>query len=60
MRGKHHTLSRYLLHYLTTTSRNSIQSDAKINMLITIIITLLFPNLRLVFWQIFGYDKKSS
>jgi len=39
-----------------TTSRNIIQHDAKIKVLITIIIALLFPNVRLVLCQIFSYD----
>jgi len=39
-------ISLYLLiHDLTTMSRNSIQRDAEIKVLITIIIALLFPNL---------------
>jgi len=33
---------------LTTTSCNNFQQDVKIKVLITIIIALLFPNLRLV------------
>jgi len=35
---------------LTTTSRDSFQQDVKTNKLITIIIALLFPNLRLVLY----------
>jgi len=37
-------------------SRNNIQHDTKIKVLITIIIALLFPNWRLVLCQIFSYD----
>ena len=37
-------------------SHDNIQHDAKIKVLITIIIALLFPNLRLVLCQIFSYD----
>ena len=33
-----------------------IQHDTKIYVLITVIIALLFPNLRLVLCQIFSYD----
>jgi len=38
--------SNLLLHDLTTTPRNNVRHDAKINMLITIIIALLFPIIR--------------
>jgi len=53
------TLTRHnftLIHDLTTTSRNNIQHDAKIKVLITIIIALLFPNSRVVLCQIFSCD----
>jgi len=41
-------ISLYLLiKNLTTTSRNNVQNDAKVEA-ITIIIALLFPNLRLM------------
>ena len=36
-----------LLHDLTTTPSNNVRHDVKMNMLITIIIALLFPNSRL-------------
>jgi len=42
-------ISLYLLiKNLTTTSRNNVQNDAKVEAIITIIIALLFPNLRLM------------
>jgi len=48
---RHNLISLNLLIYdLTTTSRNNVQHDAKIKALVTIIIALLFPNLRLVLW----------
>jgi len=57
-------MSLYLLIHDLTTSRKNIQHDAKIKVLITIIIALLIPNLRLVLSQIFSYafckDTKSS
>ena len=59
IRGKtltRHNFSILLLHDLTATSRNNIQHDAKIYVLNTIIIALLFPNLTLVLCQIFPYD----
>jgi len=40
-------------------SRNNVQHDAKNKSVkITIIIMLLFPNLRLVHWRIFSQDEK--
>jgi len=42
-------ISLYLLiQDLTTTSCSNVQHDAKITVLITVIIALQFPNLRLV------------
>ena len=37
-------------------SCSKVQHDAKIKVLITIIIALLFPNLRLMLRRIFSYD----
>jgi len=37
-------------------SRNNIQHNAKIKVLITVIIVLLFANSRLVLCQVFSYD----
>ena len=53
------TLTRHnftLIHDLTTTSHNNIQHDAKIKVLITIIVALLFPNSTSVLCQIFSCD----
>jgi len=48
----------WLIHHLTTTSRDSVQHDEKISVN-TIINALLFLDLRLVLCQIFSYDFRN-
>jgi len=45
----------YLLIHDLARPCNNVQHDAKMNVLITVIIALLFHNSRLVLYQIFSY-----